>query len=46
MTNFLSIALVSVVFLGMCMFTQFVVDCLLAYVCRRLNLSEEARNEL
>ena len=37
MTNLVSIALFSVGFLGICAFTQAVVD----YVCRLLNLSEE-----
>jgi hypothetical protein len=37
MTNLVSIALFSVGFLGMCAFTQAVVD----YVCKLFNLREE-----
>jgi hypothetical protein len=40
MTNLVSIALAPVGFLGMCVFTQLVVDYVLAYVCRLLNQVE------
>ena len=46
MTSLVSIALFSVGFLGICAFTQLVVDHLLSYVCRHLKLMEEGSNEL